>query len=237
MQHIKIIVARYNENLAWMNEAPFNQFRYIVYNKGVNEEFEKKNVDKIISLPNVGRCDHTYLYHIVTNYNQLNNVTVFFPGCLNIEHKKRKAIQILNGILKHKTAVFCGIFANNIKNRFSNFTLNTWKSTDIRNLQLNPESKTYPAKIRPYGKWFYHMFGNINVQWVCYYGILSVHKFDILKYNIRRYIRLLDEVSVHSNPEVGHYIERSWAAIFHPFIFTKVVSEESPVQMNIKLIR
>jgi len=32
---------------------------------------------------------------------------------------------------------------------------------------------------------------------------------------------LLDILSVGSNPESGHYVERSWGAIFHPMIYTK----------------
>ena len=81
---IEIIVSRYNENLEWLNEEPFNKFRYIVYNKGVNDSFEKNNVKEIINLPNVGRCDHTYLYHIVNNFEKLGVINVFFPGSLNI---------------------------------------------------------------------------------------------------------------------------------------------------------
>ena len=88
-------------------EFPFNQFTYIVYNKGENQDFEKKNVSKIIDLPNVGRCDHTYLYHIVTNYNRLSDIIVFFPGSLDLTYKKETAIQILNGIKNRKECNNC----------------------------------------------------------------------------------------------------------------------------------
>lgn len=223
-KHVKIIVARYNENLSWMREKPFNLFRYIVYNKGVNDNFEKCNVDEIINLPNIGRCDHTYLYHIVNNYDNLHDITVFFPGCLNVDFKKKIAKKILYGIMIYKTAIFCGNRVNDVKSVFKNFTLDQWTSTDLSNKSLNPEYKTYPARLRPFGKWFNYMFGNINVQWYCLYGILSMHKMDILKYDINRYKILLNAVSVHSNPEVGHYIERSWAAIFYPLIYTKILN-------------
>ena len=36
-----IIVSRYNEDLNWTKEEPFNRFSYIVYNKGNNDNFEK----------------------------------------------------------------------------------------------------------------------------------------------------------------------------------------------------
>lgn len=76
--NIDIIVSRYNEDLKWTLEEPFNEFNYIVYNKGDNDDFEKTHVKEIINILNVGREGHSYLYHIVENYNDLNNVLVFF---------------------------------------------------------------------------------------------------------------------------------------------------------------
>jgi hypothetical protein len=48
--NIEIVVSRYNEDLNWLLEYPFNEFEYIVYNKGDNEDFEKTNVKQIINL-------------------------------------------------------------------------------------------------------------------------------------------------------------------------------------------
>ena len=77
--------------------------------------------------------------------------------------------------------------------------------------------------LRPYGKWYKHFFGNTIVQKYCFMGIFSINKLDVIKHDITRYQQLLNAVSSHSNPEVGHYIERSWAAIFHPLVATKFV--------------
>jgi hypothetical protein len=221
--NIRIIVSRYNEKLEWLNEEPFNRFKYIIYNKGINDDFEKKNVINIINLPNIGRCDHTYLYHIVNNYNNLAIINVFFPGSLNNEYKKSNAKKILYNILKYKTAIFLGTPSSNIKEQFNNFTLEHWCCTDAANQNLNPETKLLPALIRPFGKWFNYHFGNIIVKYWCIHGIFSVHKYDITKHSLSRYTKLLDGVGRHSNPEVGHYIERSWAAIFHPLLFSKIM--------------
>jgi len=65
MNNIQIIIARFNEDLNWTTEMPFNLFKYIVYNKGNNENFNKTNVIKIVNIENVGKNDHTYLFHIV----------------------------------------------------------------------------------------------------------------------------------------------------------------------------
>ena len=34
--NIELVIARYNEDLNWLNEEPFNKYPYIVYNKGNN---------------------------------------------------------------------------------------------------------------------------------------------------------------------------------------------------------
>lgn len=220
---IEIIVARYNEDLEWMNEPPFNNFNYTVYNKGVNDLFQKKNVTKIIQLPNVGRCDHTYLYHIVHNFHNLSPITIFFVGSINNRIKKKNAIKLLNAILFYKRAVFIGNKTYNLRTHFNSFKLDQWKCTDSKNAELNPETKLLPAIIRPYGAWYQFHFGNTIVKNWCVYGIFSMHKMDIIKHDIERYKKLLAGLERHSNPEVGHYIERSWAAIFHPLLFTKVI--------------
>jgi hypothetical protein len=218
-----IIVSRYNEDLKWMNEEPFNRFKYIVYNKGSNDDFDKTHVKNIVNLPNVGRCDHTYLYHIVENYSNLARINVFFPGSLNNEYKKNNAKKILYNIILYKRAIFLGTKSSNIKRDFSNFTLDKWVCTDPVNAQLNPEEELLPALLRPYGKWFNYHFGNILVKNWCIHGIFSIQRIDIIKHPKIRYQKLLNGVSRHSNPEVGHYLERSWGAVFHPFLMTKII--------------
>ena len=140
MDNIKIIVSRYNEELSWTLEPVFNEFKYIVYNKGNNEDFEKINVLKIINIDNVGREGHTYLYHIVENYENLNNILVFLPGSINLGNKKEVAIDLINRIKNNKgnAAVFVGRYLNNgVFDEFKNFHLENWKCTDKNNLSKN----------------------------------------------------------------------------------------------------
>jgi len=223
-KYIEIIVSRYNENLNWLNNYPFNQFQYTIYNKGINDDFIKNNVTNIITLPNVGRCDHTYLYHIVKNYNNLAPITVFFPGSIDsMENKKNNAIKILKNIVKYKTAIFLGNYCNSVKDTFNDFILDNWSCSDPINCKLNPENKLCSALIRPFGKWFSYHFGDIIVKYYCMQGILSIHKLDVIKHPLIRYQKLLSAVERHSNPEVGHYIERAWGAIFYPLLFTKII--------------
>jgi hypothetical protein len=225
MNRIEIIISRFNEDLSWTQESPFNRFMYIVYNKGNNENFIKTNVKQIINIDNVGKNDHTYLYHIIENYNNLSNITVFFPGSLNLYYKKTKAKLILNNIIKSKLTIayLAGHYHQNIKEEINNFKLDNWKTTDNKNFLLNNESALQKSEIRPCGKWYTHFFGNIQAHWITMCGIFSVDKRDIIQHPIERYQGLLQTVNTHSNPEAGHYIERSWCAIFYPLKYTNKI--------------
>jgi len=229
MNNIEIIVSRFNEDLSWTQEVPFNLFQYIVYNKGNNENFIKTNVKQIINIENVGKNDHTYLYHIVENYTNLSNIIVFFPGSLNLDYKKVKAKIILNNIIKSKYSIayFVGHYHPNIKEAFYNFTLDNWETSDKNNLLLNNESALKKSEIRPYGKWFTYFFGNIQAHWTTMCGIFSIDKRDIIQHPVECYQKLLQTVNNHSNPEAGHYIERSWCAIFYPLKYTNKIDLNS----------
>jgi hypothetical protein len=224
--NIDIIVSRYNEDLKWTLDYPFNEFKYIVYNKGDNENFEQANVKYIITLPNVGRECHTFLYHIVNNYDNLNNILVFLPGSINMDNKKNIAIHLMN-MIKNNTgnyAVYIGKYLQNgVFDEFKNFHLENWSSSDPNNLSKNNESTLQLSSIRPFGKWFLYNFGLIKVQYFNYFGIFSIDKRDVLKYKKSRYERLLSQLEIGSNPEVGHYIERSWGSIFFPLKYTRII--------------
>jgi hypothetical protein len=221
--NIDIVIARYNEDLKWTLERPFNQYKYIVYNKGDNEDFEKQNIKKIINLPNVGKCDHTYLNHIITNYNNLSEIIVFLPGSVDMKYKRKIAVKLLMEIEERQKPVFISLNQNNIKNIHYNFKLNNYKTKNQSNRSKNPEIILKKSNIRPFGLWFDNIFGNIEINCIIYYGIFSIHRDDIIQHPVSRYETLIKDLSDHSNPEVGHYIERSWCAIFYPMKNTHVI--------------
>ena len=220
--NIIIVIARYNESLYWLDEYPFNQFEYIVYNKGDNDNFVKTNVKNIVKLPNVGRCDHTYLYHIINNFENLTDIVIFFPGSVHIPEKKITAINILNNIINsnYKKASFIGYYHNSIEKHFSNFKIDYHKCVCEENFSKNNETQLLKCRVRPYGNWYKFFFGNTNAHWVAFSGVFSIDKRDIIQHDLDRYKKLLTTVSTHSNPEAGHYIERSWGVIFYPLNYT-----------------
>ena len=222
-RNIDIVVARYNEDLKWTLEKPFNQYKYIVYNKGDNDNFEKSRVKDIINLPNIGKCDHTYLYHIISNYDNLSDIVVFFPGSIDVDYKKKIGYRILKEIELKNTAIFISLNESDIQKKQYNFTLDTYRTTYSANQAKNSESLLKKSDIRPFGKWYENKFGNLKIDCLIYFGIFSIHKNDIIQHPKSRYENLIIDLSDHSNPEVGHYFERSWCAIFHPFNDTYVI--------------
>jgi len=217
-KHKKIIavVSRYNEDLKWINTDPFNKFKYIVYNKGPNDNFDKTNVIKIIKLENVGRESHTYLYHICNNYDNLDDITIFLPGSIDAFQKKVVAKDMLESIDKyHKAFLLCQPINNILKKMEYNFKINQYKCTNKQNYSLNNTIKIGKSKIRPFGKWYCkHINNKFNLDNLSFNCIISVDKRDILNHPKKFYHNLLNEVNSYSNPETGHYLERSWSNLF-----------------------
>jgi Protein of unknown function (DUF3431) len=95
----EIVVSRYNENLEWTN----NYLDYCtIYNKG--EPIERK----CIRLSNIGREGHTFLKHIVNNYKNLANHTMFLQGDPINPHSPN-LLSLLNHIT-HTTEVLPDFF-------------------------------------------------------------------------------------------------------------------------------
>jgi hypothetical protein len=222
--NIELVISRYNESLNWVNNEPFNKYPIICYNKGSNTDFIIKSKNKIVNLPNIGRCDHTYLYHIINNYDNLANVTLFLTGSLDLEHKYNKALKLINEIEKYNNTVFLVIrYENDIKTQFYNFTLDKWKASSLYNTKINDEENLEKSRIRPFGKWYEHHFGDIKVNYVSFLGIFAISRKHILQHSKKYYIKLIEEFNNSSNPEVGHYFERAWNAVFYPLDDAKFI--------------
>jgi hypothetical protein len=217
-KNIEIIVSRFNEDLAWANEPPFSKYPVICYNKGINNNYKVNNLKKEVKLNNVGRESHTYLYHIINNYENLADITVFLPGSVNtdIYNKWKRANILMNNIDTHDGSLFIGPKYKNVREDLYDFKINEYKSTNENNNLINHVNKLEMCSIRPYGKWYENKFPGIDIKYVSYNGIFAVSKEDILKKTKKYYENLIEELTNHPNPEAGHYFERSWVAVFYP---------------------
>ena len=223
---IEIIISRYNEDLKWTLEYPFNKYKYIVYNKGDNDEYEKTNVISSINLINQGKCDHTYLYHMYHHYYQLSDIVVFLPGCLNENYfKVEKAKLVLELIEIHNEAFFIADYKsnNNILDDIYYFKLDNYKSMSKANLEKNDDVTFRKSKIRPFGKWYKNNF-DYNIQHISLFGIFSLSKIDIHNHNKSVYFKYMRSLEGAVNDELSHYFERSWEAIVYPMKNTYILN-------------
>ena len=210
----QLVIARYMEDLSFLltddRFAPYLS-NTIIYNKGdanISADIRKR-VRAIITLPNVGRCDHTYLFHIVKGLRNrsLAEKTIFITGsCLNIPRKQQSLQDTLDGHLPSS--------ALPIYETFQNFALEHWKATDSQNASKNPETELLLAHARPFGKWLESVFGNElahgMVAPVYYGGIFSADAASLSRTPLAVYENLMQQLEKHSNPEAGHYVERVW---------------------------
>jgi len=68
---VKLIIARYREDITWVDSLGYD---YIVYDKGGAPGISS------VKLENFGREAHTYLTHIVREYDALSHINVFLQG-------------------------------------------------------------------------------------------------------------------------------------------------------------
>jgi hypothetical protein len=132
-------------------------------------------------------------------------------------NKKYIAKEIINKILKYNQGIILAQpFFSLFKSKLYNFKHDKYVASYEKNKELNPESIIQKSKIRPFGKWYENKFKNFNIKYTAQFGIFSLDKRDILQFPKEYYNNFLMDVNESSNPEAGHYIEKSWVTIFNP---------------------
>lgn len=89
MKDVEIIIAKYKEDTSWALKLTQP---YTIYDKSNDPVLYS------VRLPNVGRETHTYLYHIIKNYDNLAEVTVFLQGN-PVDHSELLGYSIDNCII------------------------------------------------------------------------------------------------------------------------------------------
>jgi hypothetical protein len=205
---IDLVISRYSEDIKFLKEDYFNDFNIIIYNKGSPIE------DPCIKLDNIGRESHTYLHHIVANYDNLANVICFLPGsCMDHTFdKKIKTYKTLDLVKQTKKTVFVGGYVNG--RDIYNFKLDEWESTNQNNKEKTDTHKLKKCFSQPFGTWYENNFPNVELRFITWNGIFAVSKKHILQHSKEYYEKLLMQLSDSSNPECGHYFERAWVSVF-----------------------
>lgn len=172
-----------------------------MYNKSDNYNFSKNNVKKIVNLPNVGRETHSYLYHIIQNYDNLKEVTIFLPGSVELPNKFERSKNVVkNAKETNNTVLSCSKDDDFVEKNY-NFVIDNYLSTNENNKNLNTDTSMKVSDIRPYGKWYNSIFTNEKNTCITWASIIAVSRKNILQKPKSYYEKLIKEVDNHPNPE------------------------------------
>lgn len=199
MKEYQIVISRYNEDLSWL-DIWSTQFDILVYNKG--EQLKDNKNYKCVNLPNYGREAHTYLYHIVNNYDDLN-----YKGIIFLQGKIDDLgicvfddlNQYVHGIESNGFSASNCCFYN--ESMWNDIDLSFLKDIKLSDLRFRDYLKKYLGEIPK----------NALVSWK---GCFGVSKDRILSRERKFYDNLLQSFPKYDNVEEGHYLERMWGYIF-----------------------
>lgn len=228
MEDFVVVVARFKEDVSWLTNSDLAS-HCLIYNKGppLPDEVCKKCAG-VVQLPNIGREAHTYLFHILQVLDEKasekieknkNKVHVFIQGQIS-DHvgpsfRKGKEIQFVKKMIKEAQEDARGLSLNHKAHSVGqNSALEEFRI-------LNHRAKLFETNMA-FGPWFRTFidpdFMNpikpTDVSW--YIGALFAVKENRIreKHDKTYYENLLKTLSVDTNPESAHFMERSWYHIF-----------------------
>lgn len=187
---MRIVIAKYQENIEWINDV--KGFEITIYDKSKSKNDYKK-------LKNIGRESHTYLHHIIENYDNLDDITVFTQGH-PFDHCKDFIALLDNVKDKH-------FYNFNILTLPTKIELNRVQRQGVTIFEdMNTEIARETLKL------FKPTFNFDNALSVSYYGIFSVSRENIRKYRLEQYRKALE---LHTKYKDMPYIfELIWKTIF-----------------------
>ena len=211
------IVARYNEEIDWLRldytEPNKGIAPIILYNKGESIEYN----GSVVPLPNVGREAHTYLYHIVENYDNLADITVFTQAKV-WDHMYRQDLNYLQSVLvdsakeQHYSRNISVAPRGAYKNYDPDFNIQIREA--LVKLCKIPEESVDKIVFR---EWFEQYIEPAFPDPLRLYqgAIFAVSKQQILTRSRDYYRDLLKQVDTENNPIEAHFFERSWFYVFN----------------------
>eukprot|EP00930_Biecheleria_cincta_P062050 TRINITY_DN47562_c0_g1_i1.p1 TRINITY_DN47562_c0_g1~~TRINITY_DN47562_c0_g1_i1.p1 ORF type:complete len:548 (-),score=83.08 TRINITY_DN47562_c0_g1_i1:32-1675(-) len=238
---LEVVISAFNENLSFIEPllAPVPDAKLRLYCSG-NQSLDRRCEE----VPDRGGENYVYLQHIINNYDQLANVTVFSVASIMRNHNNqllcRKLSYVLEKVRPAMRAKFTGFctLANTFPGEFNNFNphfnIKEYESQKWGRIKLCRPS------VEPLGSWYKH-FVDMDLQRPVCSGVLFNDIFAVSAERIRRwpketYQRLLDELARCGTLRsvADHFMERSWKAMLDDYEFPSAKALRGPDNCPIK---
>ena len=202
---LELVVARHAEDLRWLRRVP-ESLAVTIYNKGegvvLPDGFSNRAGTRVKLLPNVGREAHSYLTHLVENYERLAAVTVFCQGHPFDHapdfHERLRALA--EGREKPEPFLWYG-FLDETDDPFGRRLFVPWS----KNLERRELST---------GLLYERLFGDASPDAFCFRGGAQ---FSVSREAVRRRPREFYERALELSlemPDAAHSLERLWDRFF-----------------------
>ena len=220
-----LIITRYNETIDWIEYIQSNIDIFYIYNKGPNENLFKNPVPEalkakinIMNLPNIGRIDHTIVYHILNNWNSLEETLVFLPASILMCYAKGSYLTAINKRIKIVKDNYRGFYSPRfikVGPKF-NYSIENYQAEGICNRNDNAFIR---SEYTDFQEWKNALIDTRPIRYISMRGMFVVCRENVKYINKNIYINLLSSLSVGDNIENGHFAERIWAHLFRQYSF------------------
>ncbi len=183
---VEYVIAHYKEDLKWLK--PYAHQAHVYHKGGLSAP--PFQVAQWTPLDNVGREGHTYLFHIVENYDHLADITYFLQGQIK-DHCK-------GGSAKNPKDLWDKVIKKGFAGLGKPHVAGEWTSG--------------------YPQWWEELLGEKKPDYVKFHAgaCFAVKKELIRQHSKEYYEKIMNVLSHESNPFEGHCVERMWYFIFDP---------------------
>jgi len=216
----ELVAARYSEDMLDLITRLPDDVRLTVYNKGDKLNLPAKvraRAGRVVQLRNVGREGHTYLHHIVENYDNLADLTIFSQACV-VHHLRGSFDPYCN--CPDATEPWSHMRLESVEKSAYHTQWNRARAKlpdHVTNAILHYGARRSDL---PFSEWWgrYVKLDPPNPRTVQFSwgGLFSVTRPYIHQNSKGYYKKILKTLSQHPNPEEGHFLERAWSYIFKP---------------------
>jgi len=222
-----LLITRYNEKIDWINYIIDFVDQIIIYNKGTNDAIFKDYTppSKVVikNLPNIGRIDHSIVYYILENWENLPETLISLPASILMCAKKGHYLNAMRKRFDITEERYHGFYSprfHKVNPDVYNYTIDNYQAEGYCNRNFNPFIKSEYTDFRT---WKETIIDQRPIRYIGMRGMFIVCKNNIHHIDKQIYENLMKSLSVGDNIENGHFAERIWAHLFRQYSFdTKI---------------